>query len=364
VLTVSIAGLAGGLFAVAAALAGGLLGWHPVTVGFGAASLAAVACAFVGLLVLWLWVERDQLALLREQRVRSQNVAGAVAPGGTLDTRLARVADGLGEQEAAWTRLEDQLGRLEDQLESGSSVELWRRVSTELLAELLTVRDLAEEAATHRSVENLYAQFEALLHLERLLGSETPPLPPLRGWALSPDVALHALRVVLERRPGTVVELGSGASSVVLGHAVRLAGRGRVISLEHDEGFLERTRALLEEHGLADTVELIHAPLVDHQLEGERWRWYDTSWLNGFEGPLEFLLVDGPPTTTGHLARYPTLPLLAPLLASDAVILLDDGARPAEREVLERWRAELPGAKVLELPHEKGTVELRLGAFT
>jgi hypothetical protein len=47
------------------------------------------------------------------------------------------------------------------------------------------------------------------------------PLPLLRGWAASPDVLLLVVRQIVNDRLQTVVELGSGASTVILARALK-----------------------------------------------------------------------------------------------------------------------------------------------
>jgi len=58
-------------------------------------------------------------------------------------------------------------------------------------------------------------------------------------------------------------------------------------------------------------------------------------------------------------SRYPALPVLAPRLAGDAVVLVDDYVRDDEREMVARWRDEHPDFSVEEAPHEKGLAVLR-----
>jgi hypothetical protein len=54
------------------------------------------------------------------------------------------------------------------------------------------------------------------------------------------------------------------------------------------------------------------------------------------------LVVDGPPTATGDLARFPAIPLLRERLAPDAVIIMDDLIRDSDQRVADLWRELLP----------------------
>lgn len=208
------------------------------------------------------------------------------------------------------------------------------------------------------AVENVYPRVEALLGLHSALRPQQP-LPPLGGWAVSPDFMARAVAIVLTRQPATIVECGSGTSTVYLGLALRKVGSGRVVALEHKEQFAEATRAQLAEHGLTDVATVHHAPLRPVTIEGTEWLWYDLTALEGV-GTCEMLLVDGPPRTVQDLARYPALPLLRTRLAPGSPIVLDDYRRKGERRTVRRWMAEDPGLRLQVHEHEKGTAELRV----
>lgn len=192
-------------------------------------------------------------------------------------------------------------------------------------------------------------QVEALLQLYR---DFVPPAPmPLSGgWALSPGNLLQLTHVVAQRRPGLVVECGSGTSSIWLGHTVRLAGSGRVVSLEHDATYAAVTTALVEEHGLGGIVEVRHAPLEEIEVGDQTFAWYSrAAWADLTE--IGVLMIDGPPDRTGPQARYPAVPLLAHVLAANAEVFLDDAARDSERTIIERWLDEVPGLRSTGAPN-------------
>ncbi|RCV52648.1 methyltransferase [Marinitenerispora sediminis] len=188
-------------------------------------------------------------------------------------------------------------------------------------------------------------------------------MPALRGWAASPDVLCLLVEKIRERRPGLVVECGSGASSVWLGHALRRVGEGRLVALEHDERYAELSRDLVAAHGLADLVEVRYAPLRpwppardDAQAADERERqpWYDLDAIADLTG-IDLLFVDGPPGGTAPLARYPAGPVLLPRCSPRAVVLLDDTIRKAEQETSDRWLADHPEFERVTVATEKGT---------
>lgn len=204
---------------------------------------------------------------------------------------------------------------------------------------------------------NHYRQVEALTSLYGTLDIRIP-LPSMRGWAVSPDFAREVARLVVEVKPRTIAELGSGVSTVIAAYALRSNGGGRIVSLEHDQEWFAKTARLIDEHGLTDIAEVVHAPLTRHTIAGADWRWYETRGVDGM-GPVDLLVVDGPPCSLQPLARYPALPLLVGLLSDTAVIVLDDTNRPDERETVVRWEREY-GPFTVEAPlTEKGCAILR-----
>ncbi len=202
-------------------------------------------------------------------------------------------------------------------------------------------------------------QTQAHLNLARLTSLEGR-LPPLGGWAASADLMVLVLDELLKRRPGLVVECGSGTSTVLLALTIREHGLPtRVVALEHDERFYSATRAMLEQHGLFDVAEVRLAPLTATSLSDHPTRWYAESALAGLED-IGLLLVDGPPAWTGSEARYPAVPLLCERLAPSAVVVADDTIREEDRLVAERWRTMLPGFGVETLTDlQKGAVVFR-----
>jgi len=206
---------------------------------------------------------------------------------------------------------------------------------------------------------------QALMALHTLLDLRRP-LPPLTRWAASAELAAAVVDVILERRPQRVLELGSGASSVVIGYALEKAGGGVALSLDHDAAYATTTVERLRRHELSERVSVFHAPLVEQRFEEETYRWYDVSSvdLKAFAGPegIDILLIDGPPEQTNPLARYPAGPALFQYLSESAVVILDDAARPDEQGSIRRWSQE-HGFDVEMIDSARGTAILRRNAI-
>lgn len=200
---------------------------------------------------------------------------------------------------------------------------------------------------------NEVRQAAALMQLYREM-SPRRMLPRTRGWAASPDFLLALYRTIRERRPELVVEVGSGVSTLVSAYALQQNGSGRLVSLDHDPTFADRTRYTLSLHGVSGGVEVRDAPLEPTRIGAGEWHWHPPETFHDLKA-IELLVVDGPPGRAGKLARFPAVPLLRSRLAPGARILLDDGARQEERQAARRWKEEW-GGEWSYIPLNKGLI--------
>lgn len=213
--------------------------------------------------------------------------------------------------------------------------------------------------AIHRDLERTYEQIEALIWLTTQFRFRAP-LPPMRKWAISPDFANLLAGIIRRQRPGLIVELGSGISTLVAGYALEQLGGGTIVSIDHAAPFSEAAQRQAVEHALDERIRFITAPLTPIALGGATWHWYDLAALT-LDAPIDLLVVDGPPQQDNPqpLARYPALPVLFERLRPGALIVLDDADRADERQIVARWLAEFPVTLVERSETEKGTVVLR-----
>ena len=202
---------------------------------------------------------------------------------------------------------------------------------------------------------NLYRQIQMYDALEQELDLPTP-LPPLRGWAASPDFLYIVWRAIRRAAPQIVVECSSGASTVVIARALQAQGVGHLYSLENDPSYGAQTRQRLEDNGLQDWATVINAPLMECSLSGEDWPWYDITGLS--LDTIDFLVIDGPPMPMHKCIRYPAGPLLFPKLSPGASVYLDDASRDDETEIVARWMSEFPDLVREAHEAEKGCVSL------
>jgi predicted O-methyltransferase YrrM len=207
--------------------------------------------------------------------------------------------------------------------------------------------------------EQHYRQTEALFSLFAQIPFRAP-LPTMRAWAISPDFANLIVSEIRAQKPNTILELGSGISTIISGYCIERQGFGRIIAVDHDEEFAEQSRANIKEHGLENVVEIIYAPLKPLLLEGREWMWYDTSAFDAVHD-IDLLTVDGPPQMYNptRRVRYPALPYLLPKLSENAYILMDDADREDEKSIAEMWLRDYPVTLVRRWETERGTLLLK-----
>jgi predicted O-methyltransferase YrrM len=197
------------------------------------------------------------------------------------------------------------------------------------------------EREVERISWDLSREVEALTQLFQRIKPRAA-MPSSGRWALNPTGLLQLVWLIEQHRPGMILELGSGTSTIWMGYALERAGGGRLVSLEHLPDFADRTRTFVDIHDLGKLVEVRDAPLRSIQLGEATSPWYALDALVDLP-EIDLLFVDGPPGSTGRRARYPAVPVLADRLADGAIVVLDDASRADETTIVERWCAEIAG---------------------
>lgn len=190
-------------------------------------------------------------------------------------------------------------------------------------------------------------------------------LPRPGGFAAADDFLALLVRIIRaqfkQQIPINILELGSGISTLVISQTLEHLGSGQLISLDHERRFATRTQKWLADQALDENCEVLHAPLIPCPPEAGASRWYDHSVLPT-DTPFNLLIIDGPPAWFSNNARSPALPLLADLLAPQALIVLDDFHRRGEQRCVKNWQAQFPHLQVAKIATRKGTAILQWDA--
>lgn len=217
---------------------------------------------------------------------------------------------------------------------------------------LLVLLRVSEEVLSLKAhTTHLYDQVEALFALNASLPKDAwYDLPKMRGYAASPDFLRELWTQVMEKKPKVIVEASCGVSSIYLSRLSKdIPGFEAHYALEHEAIHADRCREKISP--LSDT-QILHAPLKQYSLNGEDWQWYDMAELpDSLE--IDMLIIDGPPYHIQNLSRYPAVPLLYDRLKPGATVILDDGGRKDEQEMVRRWKEQF-GFKVEYQFTEKG----------
>jgi len=226
-----------------------------------------------------------------------------------------------------YRRLTNRLSEVNEELQNGLRTQDWRRNQD-------------------------YRQIESLLSLFFTIRPEFP-LPDTRDWGASPDLLKKIVEIILLEKPAFTVEASSGVSTFVIAYCLKKVGRGKVVSLEHDAKYATISQNLISLHGLEEIATIVHAPLKEVEINGQKWLWYSTDCLS-IDQPIDLLVVDGPPGNIQKLSRYPALPLLYRYLDHESNIILDDGRREDERNIVALWQREFSHITSDFLDNEKG----------
>ena len=201
----------------------------------------------------------------------------------------------------------------------------------------------------------LYKQIESLTWLVSHMAL-TYSLPPLRGWAASPDVLLSLHEFIREIKPRVVVEFGSGASTLVILDALKQNGIGKLYSFDHSEHYSNKTKRYVLREDLDSYIDFFVSPLTPwsgKHLNGLTENlWYDLNDSN--LNNIDLMFVDGPPGITCKYSRYPALAELHKKMAKGATIFVDDSNREDETAICEAWSKEFSYDVELFTEFEKG----------
>ena len=231
------------------------------------------------------------------------------------------------------------------------------------------VRDtLAKSIKTE--VTNATKQLEAFFGIKSYFETGEV-IGELHGWPISPDLGLYLIQQLEATPYDLVIEFGSGTSTQLMAKTLEVIaqrhptrGKPTQVAFEHLANYHEKTLSVLQQSGHANLVHLHHTPLAPYQApDGTTYAYYDCE-TQLQEMSREFcnrkdmrilVLVDGPPKSTGVHARYPALPLLIKHFKHANIdMVLDDYVRPEEKEVAQKWVADLQAQQIgHELTEEK-----------
>jgi hypothetical protein len=193
------------------------------------------------------------------------------------------------------------------------------------------------------------SQAEKRALIERL-GLAADALPNLGSWKADTGLLTMLADHVLTAKPQTVVELGAGATSLVLARCLQMNGGGHLVSFDQHGDFVAATGDWLADNGLSADLRTAALGPSPGDWPG---LWYQ---LGSLPERIDLLVIDGPPWTIHPYVRGAAESLFD-RIPSGGTVMMDDGARPGERIVAARWRKRWPDFDFrLETGGTKGTL--------
>lgn len=116
---------------------------------------------------------------------------------------------------------------------------------------------------------------------------------PYNIWSISPSAMMVIVNHILINDVKTIVEFGSGISTIFLNNLSKKNKLGlKIISVDHDENW----QKIIKEKYEVDEVTFVHCPLSTKMTyEGNEYQWYDVTKLNGIQKEsIDFIIIDGP----------------------------------------------------------------------
>lgn len=162
-------------------------------------------------------------------------------------------------------------------------------------------------------------------------------------WPIERDFAKYLIYSVVVNRPINIVEFGSGTSTLILLKTLEKLGyEYKLISIDSDDKFLERTKNLLIAEGVYSEkkVNLIFAEITEIELGGNNYKWYNPKKIDFISEKIDLMFIDGPLGALCKNSRYPAIPIMKKHFKKGTLVILHDAKRVDETEVVEMWRIE------------------------
>lgn len=191
--------------------------------------------------------------------------------------------------------------------------------------------------------QNLSSNLYALALIQPLLQSY--PFIPLTTSSIKPNNLAFLLNDVTLNQRKSILEFGSGISTILMGRLIRKNGLDcKIISVEHDKDWIEFVQGYIDKDGTHEAVQMIYAPLTRSENALDENAWYDTRVLEKSVQGIKFdmVVIDGPPAWEPNKdrARYPAFSFIWNRLCSKAIVCLDDANRDGEKDILAKWEGD------------------------
>lgn len=160
---------------------------------------------------------------------------------------------------------------------------------------------------------------------------------PDAPWVLPSGTLKLLAAFIREEQPQNIVELGSGRSTLLISQELQTHVTGRLLSIEHNSTFSNKTLESLSEHKVQHRATVVHCPLRPTLRRNRLFVSYSgiEHYLSSFR-PIDLFIIDGPP---GPWGREAAMYSAFTYIRTGGAIFLDDAFRNKEKQAVEQWVA-------------------------
>jgi predicted O-methyltransferase YrrM len=162
-------------------------------------------------------------------------------------------------------------------------------------------------------------------------------------WAISSQLGRFLANLISKFPLRSILEFGAGSSSLVFAQALSIAGGGRLTSVEQRPEWCKNQWAVVERIANVDAHLIVSSPRFTVGRQGFYHTFSTATSELAHRSPFDLVLIDAPQYFYG---RDGSLYTALPHLAQNALIVLDDAGRSAERWTLWRWLRIYAGLKL------------------
>lgn len=184
----------------------------------------------------------------------------------------------------------------------------------------------------------------ASILLHRLFPAAT--VLPFTTFSLNPNTILHVINDLQINNRKSIIEFGSGISTVILAKfIVDNKLDAKIISIEDNKSWCDFIESQLIKYNCNQVVTLHHVALINNSSEV---LWYDKNEIAKVVNNEKFdlILVDGPSGGLGLMSRKPALPSIINNINDNFCVFLDDVRRADEKQILSDWFSLLKESKL------------------
>jgi predicted O-methyltransferase YrrM len=185
------------------------------------------------------------------------------------------------------------------------------------------------------------AQYRRDAMAMQALASLTGSYLPWTYFSMRPSGVMAILNDIAVNRRTRMVECGGGVSTLYVARLLRERG-GHLYTVEESAEWADRLRRQVDYEQLTEYVSVIHAPITEVGIAGDRYQWYSDEAVKELvvHRDIDLLIIDGPVAERLPRIRYPALPYFYDSLAPSATVIADDIDRRAEQQIVRRWERE------------------------